>query len=138
MSSNVFLQALVWVSLLGGSSLAIPSSNDGLDLNGLLPLNGMLSPRSEPLEIRGVYGGRKKRYIVERAAPTCCSNNKKCNAAIGEYLDNSCKCKKCGPGKFPTADGRLCADRCPDGGKSLHCAMCREQPACSFNSFVIG
>lgn len=120
MGPVVFLKGLAWISLLGGLSFAMPSSNDGLDLDAILPLHGMLSPRSEPLEVRGVYGGRKKRYIVERAAPTCCTNNMKCNATTGEHLDNDCKCTKCKTGNFPTTDGRSCTDKCPHGGKSVH------------------
>jgi hypothetical protein len=116
MVPKVFLKALVWAPLFGGISLAMPSSNDnGLDLRAILPMNGMLNPRSEPLEIRGVYGGKKKRYIIETRAPRQCCEKKKCKPTIGEFLNDDCKCAKCPAGKFPSKDGRSCLDRCPEG-----------------------
>ena len=41
------------------------------------------------MEIRGVYGGRKKRYIVERAAPACskeCKEKPICMPTLGEVI----------------------------------------------------
>jgi hypothetical protein len=118
MGRNVFLKALIWVPLLGGVSLAMPSSNNDLNLRSILPLNDLLIPRSEPLEIRGVYGGKKRRYIIlPRASSTCCKKPK-CKATIGEFLDENCKCAKCKAGTFPSIDGLLCTDKCPQGKSS--------------------
>ncbi|KAI8935008.1 hypothetical protein NX059_008674 [Plenodomus lindquistii] len=70
-----------------------------------------------PLEIRGVYGGRKRRYVIERAeggsCPRECKKKIVCLPTLGEVL-NDCKCRKC-PTGFPALDGKSCAEKCPDG-----------------------
>jgi hypothetical protein len=105
-------QLLSCMLLLAGTSLAIPS----FDHASLSPFGNVLSPRTFPMEIRGVYGGRKKRYIVEREEPACskeCRNKPLCFPTLGEILKD-CKCQKCGT-KVPTLDGSNCEDNCPQG-----------------------
>jgi len=51
---------------------------------------------SEGLEIHSFRGGRKKRYVFERAEESgpCC-DEKRCRSLRGEFLDKKCRCKKC-------------------------------------------
>ncbi|KAF2824666.1 hypothetical protein CC86DRAFT_296063 [Ophiobolus disseminans] len=93
----------------------MPSFDHGsFDGASLLPLGGILNARSEPLEIRGVYGGRKKRYIVERQeSSACCKEKAVCLPSLGQILKD-CKCQKC-PTGFPALGGTSCQDSCPEG-----------------------
>jgi hypothetical protein len=126
MVSSTLLRALSCLCVFVGTTVSRPSVDYGsFDGDSLLPLGGMLHARSEPIEIRGVYGGRKKRYIIERGTtPNACK--KKCNAAEallksklcfpGTYFDKSdskCKCVKCKAGR-PT-----CEDDCEQGNATI-------------------
>ncbi|KAH8711914.1 hypothetical protein GQ44DRAFT_626345 [Phaeosphaeriaceae sp. PMI808] len=76
----------------------------------------MLDSRSGPFEIRGVYGGRKKRYIVEREETACfrtCKEKPICLPTLGEIIKD-CKCQKC-PTGVPALDGGSCEENCPNG-----------------------
>lgn len=86
------------------------------DHGSLIPLGGVLQPRSFPLEIRGVYGGRKKRYIVEREEAACskeCKEKPVCLPTLGEIIKD-CKCQKC-PTGVPALDGKTCEENCSQG-----------------------
>jgi hypothetical protein len=116
-SSSVF-KVLTCLSLLIGTALSIPSFDHGsFDDGSFLALGSFLHPRSEPFEIRGVYGGRKKRYIVERQEPSACPKECKqkplCMPTLGEIVKD-CACQKC-PTGIPALDGKSCQDNCPQG-----------------------
>ncbi|KAH7346963.1 hypothetical protein BKA66DRAFT_614464 [Pyrenochaeta sp. MPI-SDFR-AT-0127] len=86
------------------------------DHSSLLPLGSVLNTRSLPFEIRGVYGGRKKRYIVERDEAACsreCKEKPICFPTLGEIIKD-CKCQKC-PTGVPALDGNTCEENCPQG-----------------------
>ena len=117
MVTITLLRALSCLCIFVGTSVSRPSIDYGsFDDGSILPLGGMLHARSEPIEIRGVYGGRKKRYVIERApAPNpkaCCVNGKKekekCKAPK-TWNSRKCKCLKCAVGK------KDCDDECPKG-----------------------
>jgi hypothetical protein len=113
MAADTLLKALAMVCLLVGTTLSMPSFDSGsFDDGSLLNLNGILTPRSEPFEIRGVYGGRKKRYIVERKA-ACCRQKPLCLPTLGQFI-KECKCEKC-PTGIPALDGLSCTENCPEG-----------------------
>jgi hypothetical protein len=119
MLRSPFLQLLALSLLLSGATRAIPSiEHDALDDRGILPLGGVLDPSAQHLEIRGVVGGRKTRYILEREEKKKCCRKKLCLSVMGEILDKDCKCKKC-PTGVPALDGRSCQDACP-AGRLIH------------------
>ncbi|KAF1999307.1 hypothetical protein P154DRAFT_577029 [Amniculicola lignicola CBS 123094] len=96
-------------------SFAIPSiSNGGFDGSSLLPYGGILNPSSGRLEIRGVVGGRKKRYIIEREGAKSCCKDKLCKSLLGEILEKNCKCKACPLGQVPFSASQ-CKNECPSG-----------------------
>jgi hypothetical protein len=106
------LQLHLCVIFLAGTSFAVPS----FDHTSLSSFGSVLSPKTFPMEIRGVYGGRKRRYIVERDEPACskeCRNKPPCFPTLGEIVKD-CQCQKCGT-KVPTLDGKNCEDNCPQG-----------------------
>ncbi|KAH5220169.1 hypothetical protein HBI25_187400 [Parastagonospora nodorum] len=110
--SSTSLRLLAPLLLLTYVCHAMPSFDHG----SLSPLGSVLNPRSFPIEIRGVYGGRKKRYIVERDAPACskeCKEKPICIPTLGEIIKD-CKCQKC-PTGVPTLDGNNCEENCPKG-----------------------
>lgn len=115
MASGTALKILSSICLLAELTSSMPSFDHGVfDDGALLPLGGILAPRSEPIEIRGVYGGRKKRYIVEREETSkCCREKVICFPSIGQILKD-CKCQKC-PTGFPALGGTSCQDNCPEG-----------------------
>lgn len=118
MASDTKSKALVSLCLFMGSTISMPSFDHGsFDSGSILPLGGMLNTRPQPLEIRGVYGGRKKRYIVERDEPNACSsecrNKPLCLPTLGQIIKD-CKCQQC-PTGVPALDGKSCQDNCPDG-----------------------
>ncbi|KAF2874713.1 hypothetical protein BDV95DRAFT_615994 [Massariosphaeria phaeospora] len=94
-------------------------SNADLDGFGLLPYGGVVSRSTGThLEIRGVVGGRKKRYIIERAeSKKCCRDKPFCRNLLGEIMDKNCKCNSCGIGKVPNLAGTDCTDDCPQGSQ---------------------
>jgi hypothetical protein len=112
-------KALVCISLLASPTFSMPSFDHGsFEGAALLALGSVLKPRAEPFEIRGVYGGRKKRYIVERDEPrSCCKETLICWPSVGMILKD-CKCQKC-PTGFPALGGNSCQDNCPDGKTSF-------------------
>lgn len=91
-----------------------PVDRGGLIGRDILPMGGILSPRGGILEVRSVYGGRKKRYIIEQRAKKQCCREKICLSIMGEILDKDCKCKKC-PTGVPALDGKSCQNDCPQG-----------------------
>lgn len=115
MASDSTYKTLLIFCLLARPSHSMPSFDHGsFDSASVLALGSVLNPRSEPFEIRGVYGGRKKRFIVQRDEPSsCCKGKVTCIPSIGQILKD-CKCSKCPPGLFP-AFGTDCQDKCPDG-----------------------
>ena len=113
MTTNALLRALAIFCLLAGTTLSMPSFDTGSFEDGSsLNLGGILTPRSGPFEIRGVYGGRRKRYIVERQEK-CCKVKVFCKHTLGQFI-NDCKCEKC-PNGFPALDGKSCNENCPEG-----------------------
>tara|TARA_R110002003_G_scaffold9_5_gene392 strand:- start:25449 stop:25853 length:405 start_codon:yes stop_codon:yes gene_type:complete len=119
MASHPRLKALVCLYLLTRTTFSMPSFDHGsFDEGSLLRLGGILYPRSEPFEIRGVYGGRKKRYIVERDEPSACSKECKekpiCMPTLGEIIKD-CKCQKCPLNSIPGIGGSSCEENCPEG-----------------------
>lgn len=104
------------------TTVAMPSmvqfSND---TGSVSSVHDMLDARSDPLEIRGVYGGRHKRYILERADAGSCSRECKekpiCLPTFGEIIKD-CKCQKC-PTGVPALGGDSCQDTCPEGTVTL-------------------
>jgi hypothetical protein len=118
MAPGAVLKSLCLLWLLAQTAFSMPSFDHGsFDDGSLLAFGSVLHPRSEPYEIRGVYGGRKKRFIVEREEPSSCSKECKekiiCMPTIGMILKD-CKCQKC-PTGVPTIDGKSCQDDCPQG-----------------------
>jgi len=115
MAPDIVLKALVCLGLLAGTTVSMPSFDQGsFDSGSILPLGGILNARSDgPFEVRGVYGGRKKRYIVERKE-ACCKNKPICLSVVGEFIKD-CKCTKCPAGKVPAPGGASCQDNCPQG-----------------------
>jgi hypothetical protein len=117
MATNALLRALTCLCLLTGTTLSMPSFDHGsFDDGSLLRLGGSLTPSTGPIEIRGVYGGQKKRYILEREEAACsreCREKPICLPTLGEIVKD-CKCQKCGTG-IPALDGNSCQDDCPDG-----------------------
>jgi hypothetical protein len=64
MASHSAYKTLVIFCLLARPTQSMPSFDHGsFDSASVLALGNVLNPRSEPFEIRGVYGGRKKRYV---------------------------------------------------------------------------
>lgn len=119
MFSIKFSAVLVLVNLyFVRNTYSLPSSDYGnLEDNGVLPLGGMNKYHSDEMEFAGVYDGRKRRYIIQRASPDqCCKKKPTCNILVGEILEK-CKCKKCSP-KVPGLDGNSCQDDCPQGPHS--------------------
>jgi hypothetical protein len=112
MAPGTTLKSLTTLLFFIAPALAVPSiENLSFDSNAL----SLLHARSGPLEVRGVYGGRKKRYLIERQDSTrSCCREKLCLTVIGQILDHNCKCEKCVTG-FPALDGRSCQEKCPDG-----------------------
>jgi hypothetical protein len=114
MAPITVLKSLSWLVLFSKNFavLANPSADSlsPLDSHAL----SLLHARSSPLEIRGVYNGRKRRYIVERQDDSrkCCKE-KLCLTLMGQILDENCKCEKCVTG-FPALDGKSCQEDCPD------------------------
>ncbi|KAF2449702.1 hypothetical protein P171DRAFT_405159 [Karstenula rhodostoma CBS 690.94] len=94
----------------------MPSSDYGsLDNDGILPLGVSLNPTADNIEFKGVYSGRKVRYVVERAPEKqCCRNKPLCLNILGEIYEE-CKCKKCSPAQVPSSSGKSCQDNCADG-----------------------
>ena len=76
--------------------LAVPSIVNE-DLNGqLLPFGAsVINSDSDHLAVRGVVGGRKKRYVIERDEERRCCRQKQCLSLKAEFLDKDCKCNKC-------------------------------------------
>jgi hypothetical protein len=120
MVSTAILRALGYLCVFFGTTVSRPSTDYGsFDDVSILPLGGMLHARSEPIEIRGVYGGRKKRYIIEREEPS-----KACKIKCSGLVDTvqkakcfppkywnkkKCKCEDCPLGR------KVCNDDCPKG-----------------------
>jgi hypothetical protein len=77
-----------------GSSAAAPSVSEELE-GSVLPFGAIDNPGSEHLVIRGVVGGRKKRYVIERQEKKKCCREKMCLSLKAEIMDKDCKCKKC-------------------------------------------
>jgi hypothetical protein len=109
-----------------GVALSMPSFDHGsLHDGSLLTFGEVLTPRAGPFEIRGVQGGRKKRYIIERQEPNTCS--KKCTQkpiclpTLGQIIKD-CKCEKC-PTGIPALDGMSCQDNCPEGKEATASAL---------------
>ena len=95
-----------------------PFNHGSFDSGSILPLGGVLNVRSEPLEIRGVYGGRRKLYIVERDEDSaCCKEKVICLPTLGQIIKD-CKCQKCDKG-VPALGGSSCQDNCPEGASKL-------------------
>jgi hypothetical protein len=128
MVTTTLLRALGCLCVFVGTTVSRPSIDYGsFDDASILPLGGMLHARSEPIEIRGVYGGRKKRYIIERdEPPKACKKKDKCDfveqqfkskfCIPGTYFDKSdkkCRCVPCKKGR-PT-----CADECDQGNATM-------------------
>jgi hypothetical protein len=120
MVTITLLRALSFLCVFVGTTVSRPSIDYGsFDDGSLLPLGSMLHARSEPIEIRGVYGGRKKRYIIERdeTAKACrrkCSSDadklKKTMCLLPKmWSSKKCKCIKCALGR------KTCDDECPKG-----------------------
>jgi hypothetical protein len=124
MVTTTLLKALGCLCVFVGTTVSRPSIDYGsFDHGSLLPLVGMHQARSEPFETRGVYGGRKKRYIIEREEPAkaCKKKDKKCDTPEevaskkllclpGNGFDiRQCKCVKCKPGRA------TCEDDCEQG-----------------------
>ncbi|KAF2175663.1 hypothetical protein K469DRAFT_701579 [Zopfia rhizophila CBS 207.26] len=124
---------LLSILLLAGNSFAAPSFSSGnLDSLSLVPIGGHLDLRglnalnAPSLEIRGVVGGRKKRFVVVRAEEkdACCPDSK-CSRAKNEITTKGdCKCKTCPAGTKPNTRGDKCEksepneeDNCPKGKK---------------------
>jgi hypothetical protein len=101
--------------------LALPSLDHTSfdDARKLRALGSMRDPSIGDLVIRGVHGGRKKRYVIERQDNRKCCRGKICLSVMGEILDKDCKCRKC-PTGVPALDGKICQDNCPDGKKEKH------------------
>jgi hypothetical protein len=120
-ASSVF-KVLTCLCLLTRTALSIPSFDHGsFDDGSFLALGSFLHPRSETFEIRGVYDGRKKRYIVERQEASACSKECKqkplCMPTLGEIVKD-CACQKC-PTGIPALDGKSCEENCPQGKVSF-------------------
>lgn len=118
MAAITILKPMACLYLLIGIALSIPSFDHGsFDDGSLLPIRGAFMPRAAPFEIRGVQGGRKKRYIVEREEPSACSKECSqrpvCLPTLGEVIKD-CKCKRCVSG-IPAPDGKSCQENCPEG-----------------------
>jgi hypothetical protein len=106
------LRALGVLGLLIHTISSMPSfDNDSFKDGSLLTFGSVLHSRAEPYEIRGVHGGRKKRYIVEREEPSSCSKEVICLPTLGNIIKD-CKCQKC-PIGVPALDGKSCQDNCP-------------------------
>lgn len=100
------------IMLLTGLTYGMPS----FDVAPFLSSGGIFMPNTFPMEIRGVHGGRKKRYIIEREEPSCskeCKEKPICLPTLGEIIKD-CKCQKCGTG-VPALDGSSCEENCPEG-----------------------
>jgi hypothetical protein len=126
MTMGKVLRALGLLASLLHAISAMPSFDHGSFNDGsLLTFGSILHPRSEPFEIRGVYGGRKKRYIVEREAPSSCSKECKekviCLPTLGNIIKD-CKCQKC-PTGVPALDGKSCQENCAKGTITVRMLM---------------
>ena len=89
-----FVRALIPLLIFINPKSAIPSSSySDIDNDALLALGGTVFLRAEPLEICGVYNGRKKRYIVDRDERRKCCRDKICLSVMGEILDKDPKGK---------------------------------------------
>ncbi|KAH7109472.1 hypothetical protein B0J11DRAFT_499781 [Dendryphion nanum] len=110
----IFLSCYFLISqIFCGPSVSAPEFN-GLNL---IPYGGIKAPSTGHLEIRGVLGGRKKRYIFKREEPgRACCREKFCLSLLGEILDKDCKCQKCPIPKVPELSGKDCQDECPIPG----------------------
>ncbi|KAF2727766.1 hypothetical protein EJ04DRAFT_557174 [Polyplosphaeria fusca] len=120
------------------TSSAAPSISGNLDSLSLLAIGGNLSLRDlnardgPDLEIRGVVGGRKKRFVISRQNngnngnqnDMCCTNMAKSDCTKNKpqgYLQRSdCSCQVCPKGKKPNPNKTGCEDDkdvCPAGQK---------------------
>ncbi|ORY14931.1 hypothetical protein BCR34DRAFT_598835 [Clohesyomyces aquaticus] len=109
---------IVDLSFISELSFCYSTSEYGaFDGNSIFSLGGVLNPRTDNYEIRGVHGGKKKRYVIaKRAKGRKCCGSKIYLSVMRETLDKNCKRKKC-PTGVPSLDGESCQDKCPDGGR---------------------
>ncbi|KAF2749770.1 hypothetical protein M011DRAFT_456536 [Sporormia fimetaria CBS 119925] len=84
------------------------------DLSSAGAMGTLRNPTVGNLVIRGVSGGRRKRYIIKREEDRLCCRDKLCPSVLGQILDRDCSCKKC-PTGVPALDGRTCQENCPQG-----------------------
>jgi len=127
MSRGALFNFLVCSLSLAVTTIGMPMTAPFSIRNGsMISAYDKIDVGSHPLEIRGVYGGRKRRYIIEKAKPGSCPHKCKekpiCLPTFGEIIKD-CRCQKCLTG-VPDPRGNFCQETCPEGMVMSHTNFC--------------